>query len=156
MSTYRIFYGTLAGPLILIGLGLHFGLRLNLTQFAAVMAAALILLLNIYFYVLRKKKETIGVSIWIDLGEIQLLKKGIVLYKDSLKNLRVIQPEKQIQSKNTPTTMLIEGNQFPRMVIRSAQSVKNWYQTEQIDFCVTSEKEWIHLLQALAACERFE
>lgn len=155
LSTYRILYGMLLGPLIIISLGFHYWLGLNLVQFASAMAVALILLLNVYFYVLRKRKEEIGVSIWIDLDEIQLLKKGIILYKDSLKNLRVFQPEQQIKSKNAPTTLLIEGKHFPRIIISSAQSVKIWHSTEKVDFCVASEKEWIHLLQALAACEWF-
>lgn len=153
LSTYRIMYGVLLGPLIFIGLGFHYCVGLNWVQLASAMAAVLILLLNVYFYVLRKRKEDHGVSIWIDLDEIQLLKKNIILYKDSLKDIRVIQLGQPTKSKKAPTTLLIEGKHFPRIFIYSAQSVKIWRGIGKVDFCVASEKEWIHLLQVLAACE---
>lgn len=153
LSIYRILYGILLGPLIIIGLALYYWLGVHWVQFASGMTAALILLLNIYFYVLRKRKEEVGVFIWIDLDEIQLLKKGIILYKDSLKNIRVILPKQQIKSNNTPMTLLIEGKYFPKIFIRSAQSIRSWSTTGKVDFCVASEKEWTHLVQALTACE---
>jgi hypothetical protein len=155
LSTYRILYGVLLGLMIFIGLGRYHYWGLNLVQLAFVMAAPLILLLNVYFFVLRKRKEANRVFIWIDLDEIQLFKKGIILYKDSLKNLRVIKIVVPANPKNVPTTLLIEGKQFPRLFIRSAQSVKDWTSREHVYFSVASEKEWKYLLQALAACEQY-
>lgn len=155
LSAYRLLYGMLLGPSILIGLVLYYCLKLDGLQFASAMAAVLILLLNIYFYVLRKRKEETGLSIWIDLDEIQLLRKGIILYKDSLKDLRVIQTGPWGKSNNTPTTLLIEGKHFPKLFIRSAQFVKIWRPSEKVNYCVASNREWLQLLQALAGCERF-
>jgi hypothetical protein len=151
LGTYRILYAVLLGPLLFIGLGLHYWSGMNLVQFASAMTAALILFMNVYFYVLRKRKEEIGISIWIDLDEIQLLKKGVILNKDSLKNLHVIKMGRPANPKNLPNTLLIEGKHFPRLYIRSAQSIKIWRSMEKTDFCVTSEKEWKRLVNALAS-----
>lgn len=149
-GTYRILYGVLLGPLLFIGLGLQYWLGMNWVQFASAMTAALILFMNVYFYVLRKRKEAIGVSIWVDLDEIQLLKKGVVLYKDSLKNLRIIKMGWPANPQNIPNTLLIEGKNFPRIYIRSEQAIKTERSIGKTDFCVASEKEWKRLVNALA------
>lgn len=152
LNQYKLLYSVLLGPLILIGLSLYHSFSRDFLQFASAMAIVLILLLNGYFYLIRKRKEAAALSIWIDLDEIQMLKKGVVLYRDALKNLLVMQPEHQISPNAIPRTLLIEGKHFPRIFIGSTHAVHLRPAAEKIDFCVTSQKEWLQLLQALAGC----
>lgn len=139
--------------LMLIGLGVHYYSRISFIQYISAITALGILWLNVHFYVLRRRKEEDGLSIWVDLDEIQLLKKNTVMYKDSLQNLRVMQMEPSFKSTRASEILLIEGKFFPKIFISAGPSINIRHALGKVDYCVASEKEWRHLCQVLATCQ---
>ncbi len=148
-----VFFKSVVLPLLLTGAGLHLLLELRGAQLLIALALALLVLLNVYFFIRLRQNASGACSLQIDLDEIRLLQGGRVLHREPLKNVRVARLNWGNDAGDSLPVLRIEGTHFPRLFIASAQVGNTWKTVEAAGYQVGSEKEWQRLVQALAGGE---
>ncbi|MEZ4960414.1 MAG: hypothetical protein R2830_11405 [Saprospiraceae bacterium] len=145
-----IFSKTVVLPLLLTGIGLHYLLELRSAHLLMAMTLALLVLLNVFFFLIRRQNGSDTLSLQIDLDEIQLLQNGRILYREELKNIRIDHLNWGGHTSDPLPVIRIKGKHFPKISISSDQELSETRRIlKMADYRVTSELEWKRLLQVL-------